>query len=324
MYAAITAVLMAMIKAINTVSPQIISTMFRMLTLLLLTIRNYMPILILLGTQIVVSMLNGIRNNINRIVTAAVNLIVAFINAVSQQQSKVIQAGVRLIISFVNGLADAIRSNSGAMRSAGANLAGAIIDGMTGGLASGATRLANKAASVAKGALSAAMGALGVHSPSKEFFKLGAWSVEGLANGLTQNASMADRAAAGIGNTAIDALKASISKIADVVSADMELAPTIRPVLDLSDVKKNAGTIGGLLGDKTLNIGVTSSNAKDASNGHSSNQSQPFDPDDPRFGGAPPSVSYTQNNYSPKTLSPAEIYRQTKNQLSVTKGALAP
>jgi hypothetical protein len=40
---------------------------------------------------------------------------------------------------------------------------------------------------------------------------------------------------------------------------------------------------------------------------------------DPRpFG----SVNYTQNNYSPKALTNAEIYRQTKNQLSTAKGAL--
>jgi hypothetical protein len=31
---------------------------------------------------------------------------------------------------------------------------------------------------------------------------------------------------------------------------------------------------------------------------------------------------FTQNNYSPKALSRAEIYRQTKNQFAAMKGAL--
>ncbi len=34
-------------------------------------------------------------------------------------------------------------------------------------------------------------------------------------------------------------------------------------------------------------------------------------------------VNYTQNNYSPKTLSRAEIYRQTQNQLSQINSYLA-
>jgi hypothetical protein len=31
-------------------------------------------------------------------------------------------------------------------------------------------------------------------------------------------------------------------------------------------------------------------------------------------------ITFVQNNNSPKALSTAEIYRQTKNQLSVAKG----
>jgi hypothetical protein len=33
-------------------------------------------------------------------------------------------------------------------------------------------------------------------------------------------------------------------------------------------------------------------------------------------------LNYTQNNNSPKALSPKEIYRGTKSQLAVVKGAL--
>ena len=33
-------------------------------------------------------------------------------------------------------------------------------------------------------------------------------------------------------------------------------------------------------------------------------------------------ISYTQNNYSPKALSRLEIYRQTQNQIATIKGAM--
>ena len=36
----------------------------------------------------------------------------------------------------------------------------------------------------------------------------------------------------------------------------------------------------------------------------------------------PASISFTQNNYSPKELSRLDIYRQTRNQLSAVRGAL--
>jgi hypothetical protein len=33
-------------------------------------------------------------------------------------------------------------------------------------------------------------------------------------------------------------------------------------------------------------------------------------------------VQFTQNNYSPESLNPTEVYRQTSNQLSLVKSGL--
>ncbi|HEX4503218.1 MAG TPA: hypothetical protein VH187_18950, partial [Scandinavium sp.] len=40
-------------------------------------------------------------------------------------------------------------------------------------------------------------------------------------------------------------------------------------------------------------------------------------------GQPPATITYQQNNYSPESLTEIEIYRQTKNQLSQLKTALA-
>lgn len=323
LYAAMTAVLLAMIKAINAVAPQIIATLFRMLNLMLSTILRYMPRLTDTGLRILTAFLIGVRNNIPRIVPVAISVIVAFINAVSAQQGRVIQAGVRMIISFVNALAGAIRSNSGAMRAAGANLAGAIIDGMTGGLASGAGRLASKAASIARNALNAAKSALGIASPSKEFFKLGAWSVEGAELAFVKLGPRVAEAAGIVGKDALKSMKMSLSKMSDAVSSEMDLTPQIRPVLDLSAVKKQASSMGAMFQTKPIKITASSSSARSADDGFQSNRapSTGDGPDAPMVVGK--AVTFNQYNTSPKALSEAEIYRQTKNQLSVAKGALA-
>ena len=60
-----------------------------------------------------------------------------------------------------------------------------------------------------------------------------------------------------LGETAVNALSSTISRISDAVSTDIDAQPTIRPVLDLSDVRSGAGAIEGMLGVGS-SIGVMS------------------------------------------------------------------
>ena len=54
--------------------------------------------------------------------------------------------------------------------------------------------------------------------------------------------SITSMATAAVNNT-----KNVISRIADFISSDVDTQPTIRPVLDLSDVKSGANSINGML-----------------------------------------------------------------------------
>jgi hypothetical protein len=53
----------------------------------------------------------------------------------------------------------------------------------------------------------------------------------------------------------------SIAKLYDAVSGNIDMNPTIRPVLDLSDVAAGAGTINSLL-NKTGGITVATANSR--------------------------------------------------------------
>jgi tape measure domain-containing protein len=191
---AMTTILIGIITAIASATPRITSLLAGMALKMLSTLNHYVPSLISQGARLVVSILNGLASRVGGMVSAATNLIVAFINAVSRNQGRVTDAGVRMIISFVNGLANSIRSHQGAMRAAGLNLGLAIIDGMTGGLASGVGRIASMARSVAQSALNAAKGVLGIHSPSKEFEKIGKYVNDGFLKGLEGSKSEIDKA----------------------------------------------------------------------------------------------------------------------------------
>jgi tape measure domain-containing protein len=162
---------------------------------------------------------------------------------------------------------------------------------------------------------------LGIKSPSKVFHEVGDFSGQGLAEGLMGTSAIVQRSAEAVGIKAVDTLKKSLSNVADLVVTDVDLKPRITPVLDLSSVKKDAGRIGGLLSTPPISVTDAYSKARIVQSGYMSAQEPATS-----TGNDTPSqnvTNYTQNNYSPKALSQAEIYRQTKNQLSKAKGALA-
>lgn len=102
----------------------------------------------------------------------------------------------------------------------------------------------------------------------------------------------------------------AISKITDVIEGDIDTQPTIRPVLDLSDVETGTSRLNTLF-SRTQAMSIS------AGMGHTSGEEIQNGGNAPGSGNT---FSFTQNNYSPKPLSRLEIYRQTKNQFSAMKG----
>lgn len=137
--------------------------------------------------------------------------------------------------------------------SVGAN----IILGMTKGVKDKAVNLANEAANAAKAALKAANKALGINSPSKAFEEIGMYADEGLALGLKKFADRVVSSATNVGTTAVDSLRSTLANISDIVSGDMDLAPTIRPVLDLSGVEAGTRNLNGMFGRTGINVSGT-------------------------------------------------------------------
>jgi hypothetical protein len=316
---AITTVILALISAIDKMAPQVIETLGKLLGLMLDFLVKYVPKLVDAGLKILIGFLTGIKNNIGEIVTVASDLIVNFINGISANLPKLAQAGANLIINFINTLANTIRSNSAALGAAGSNLATSIIEGMVSGLAGGVGKVVSEAKNVAESAFNAAKKALDVNSPSKKFITLGESGGEGLVVGFENSHDMVGDAAVGMGQHAMDSLKGALAGISSALTKDIDARPTITPVLDLSEVKKSAGQIGGYLSTAPLTVDTSYSSANNASLGYLSNllaaaQSAIQPSTNP--------VTFNQYNNSPVALSNAEIYRQTRNQLSIAKGAL--
>ena len=167
--------------------------------------------------------------------------------------------------------------------------------------------LASAAKKAANVALTTMNLVLGIHSPSREGMKIGRYFNEGIAVGLIDYSDAVVNSVDTVSQKALNAMKQSIAMISSAVDENMDAQPTIRPILDLSDLRANAGKIDSVFSrNRALSIsssmaqkGEVEGDLEGASTSRTGN-----------------SFIFTQNNYSPKALSRVDIYRQTKNQFS--------
>ena len=149
----------------------------------------------------------------------------------------------------------------------------------------------------------------GIESPAKRYISYGKYIGQGLANGMIDSESYVESAATKLS----EAIQNTIAMANTIVDSDLELHPVISPILDTSQVSAEAARIGALFPSRS--IGLASSigigNNYDTNEDTSKSSSS-----------VPNQINFTQNNYSPKALSRIEIYRDTRNQLSMLKGAV--
>ena len=140
--------------------------------------------------------------------------------------------------SSSNAMSQAVSSINSyylAFHSTGVNLARGIANGLSDG-----SGIINRAAvSAAKQALDAANRTLGVHSPSREFFKTGRWSAIGLANGMNKYSDLVKTAGTDMAKNALDSANQAVMN-ADFMSG---YSPIITPKIDISNIGSSIDTI---------------------------------------------------------------------------------
>lgn len=283
---AITVVLLALVQAIATITPVVVLTLLTLIMQLLTALANAVPAMISAGMRIITGLLRGIADNIGGIVTLAAEIIVNFINGIADALPDIIHAGVNLIVqfiagiadgavdivnaaadaivTFVNGLATAIDDHSVELGEAGANLIISMVTGMRSGFGAALRTLAEHSSGLAKTMLNAFADAIDAHSPSREFAKLGKYSVQGLVVGLDKHAKVASDSAANVGHSAINSMRKSLSGMSDLLSGGVDMSPVVRPILDLSGVQKDALGIGDMLTTNPIAVDTTYSSANAA------------------------------------------------------------
>lgn len=86
-----------------------------------------------------------------------------------------------------------------------------------------------------------------IESPSKVAMRDGKYFGEGWVNGILSYAKMSAEAGKSIAESALEGVKKSGDIIREAFDSNVDVNPTIRPVLDLSDIRNGAGQIGDIL-----------------------------------------------------------------------------
>lgn len=191
-----------------------------------------------------------------------------------------------------------------------------ITDGLEAGIRAGRSGVIDAAVDVAIAAYQAAKDALDINSPSGMFESLGEFSDLGMIRGLLNLSDKVKMAGAEVGTGALDGVRESISRIADIIDGNVDIQPVITPVLDLSNVESGIDWMNGVFA-ANRSLSLANGNYQTFSaNGTSKIQSeQPVKGDT--------TIKFEQNIHSPKALSRIDIYRQTKNQFTAAKEVLS-
>lgn len=133
-----------------------------------------------------------------------------------------------------------------------------LVQGFANGISANTWIAEANSRAMANAAKSAAKRALNEHSPSKEMYKIGDYAGQGFVNALLDYASKAYVASYDMASEAKNGLSKAISRISDIIGSDIDTQPTIRPVVDLSEVTSGVNAINGMM---TLNpsVGVMAS-----------------------------------------------------------------
>ena len=111
------------------------------------------------------------------------------------------------------------------------------------------------AAAMAKAAKKAAEDALGIESPSKELYKDGKFAVQGFVNALYDHQSDSYDAGYDMATSAKNGLERAVGHLGNILGDDLDSNPTIRPVLDLSEIRAGTKDIAHML-DLNSSVGI--------------------------------------------------------------------
>lgn len=323
---AVAAVATKLLEEFNKLIPQIGTTFTTLIRTGLEVIRTLSPDVTKTGFKILMDFLHGIENNIGKIGNTVVRIIVKFVNEVGTEKNitKLTNAAADLLVNFMNGISKAVDTKHAAIQRAAGRMIGSLVTAMLAAPFNIGAGLIDKFVSAVTNAWNAAKSRFPDMNPFNDGGGKGGGSKETKSDAATNGGRRVVRGyVAGVMSGADDASAAGTQIVGRTLGAittalnTTDFTPVITPVLDLTTLQSQAAGIGSAFSTPTISTASAYSQASGISNeveNYLSGLSYPIPTE--------PTVYLEQNNYSPKSLSSAEIYLNTQNQLSLAKEAL--
>ena len=221
------------------------------------------------GTSLITSLSKGMRSGSAAINSIAASIVSSMSSSIKSKSASLATAGKALASSVASGFTSnrsAVVNSAGSVASSGESAVRGyyrsffqagnyLVTGFARGIELSTWVAKQAAKKMAEDAMNEANTTLDVGSPSKEFIKIGGYVAEGFAIGISDLSYKSTDAAEGMATSAMNTTRTAMSKVLDAINTGMDAQPTIRPVVDLSDVQTGVNAINGLF-NTTKSVGV--------------------------------------------------------------------
>ena len=245
------------ISAFDGAPDLVISQITEMLDSIVKTIDNKKPDCQTKMESLIIGMITAIKFKYSYFVTEGKNIIDKFVSGFTGKTSALNREWIKVLDSSI-GIIKAHYSDF-------YYAAEYLVRGFANGISANTYRAQAQARAMASAAARAAAITLDEHSPSKVGYRIGDYFGIAFVNAISDNVSNAYEAGSNVANSARDGLQNTLSKIRNLVSGDLDFQPTIRPVLDLSNIQNGASQISGLFSQRS--VALASANTGIISNG---------------------------------------------------------
>lgn len=222
------------------------------------------------GSSVAKAVSSGFSKNTSSFAKAATGVLNKMIQTIKGYSSKAssamraVTAGMADgIISgksmIVNNIKNAVKAGVTEARSYRDAFYGAgayLVRGLANGISDNDYIVKAKAKAMARAATRAAQKELDEHSPSKVFYKIGKYIPMGMVKGIDAYASQAKDSSKTMARSAVDGASYALAALTDMINGDIDMSPTIRPVVDMSNVNASARDMNQLLGGN-INLGLS-------------------------------------------------------------------
>lgn len=222
------------------------------------------------GSSVAKAVSSGFSKNASSFTKAATGVLNKMIQTIKGYSSKASSAmkavaagmadgiisGKSMIVNNVKNAVKAGVTEARGYRDAFYGAGAYLVRGLANGISDNDYIVKAKAKAMARAATKAAQKELDEHSPSKVFYKIGKYIPMGMVKGIDAYASQAKDSSKSMARSAVDGASYALAALTDMINGDIDMSPTIRPVVDMSSVNASARDMNQLLGGN-INLGLS-------------------------------------------------------------------